>query len=433
MLTAALALLGLTLLGIALLHAWIDRGPLAPAVVYLLAGFGAMAAFGGLPDGLGNVDPHVWTVTTEVAVLISLVAVGLRIRLPSLVPAWRQALWLSGPGMVVTVALCAVAGVLLLGLPWPAALLLGAILAPTDPVLASELRVTSDHDRDAVRGTLTAEGGLNDATALPAVMLGLGLLGVHSLGTWGLSWAWYDLVWPIGGGAAIGAALGLAIGQALRWRVARQDRIDRDELLYFGLVMLAYAAARVSSSSAFIVAFVAAVVVLSPLQLRPNDRAARELADRLLAFGGRIERLLEAAAVLALGALLHQVDISWKLLAFAAALLLLVRPLSVLSCIRLGPSTTAAQRRLMAWFGIRGVGTLFYLAFALEHGLPEDLADALADAALLTVAVSIVLHGLSATPLMDTYRRSVERRREAQRKRAAGLEGRRAAEVGEDR
>lgn len=418
MLTTALALLGLTLLGIALGHRVVERGPLAPALVYLLAGWGAAAALGGLPQGVLSLEPAVWTHVTEVVVLVSLVAVGLRLRLPFLLPAWRQALWLAGPGMVLTVALCTLTGMALLGLSWPAALLLGAILAPTDPVLASELRVASDHDRDSVRGALTAEGGLNDATALPAVMLGLGLLGLHTLGPGALAWMWADLVWPIGAGAAFGAALGLATGHALRWRMERGDELHRDELIYVGLVLVAYAVARVSGTSAFIVAFVAAAFVMSPLHLRPDGQGAKPLADRMLAFGGRVERLLEAAAVLALGALLNQVQWSGAVLAYAAVMLAVVRPASVMAFVRLGPNTTRHQRRLMAWFGIRGIGTLFYLAFAIEHGLSGEQAKLIVQASVVTVAMSILAHGVSATPLMQAYRRSGERRRRLEQRRA---------------
>ncbi|MCY7316178.1 MAG: cation:proton antiporter, partial [Rubrivivax sp.] len=209
MLTPTLLLFGGVLLTLSLADRHVRRLPLSPAVIYLIVGFVAGALLGA-PDAralMGQASPIV--IATEAAVLVSLLAVGLRLRVPPTLRAWREALLMAGPGMVVTIVLGAVAAVLLLGLPWPAALLLGSIMAPTDPVRASEVQIRHEEDRDAVRLSLTAEGGLNDGTALPAVMLALGLLGLHTLGENGSRWWWADLAWPIGGGAVIGVAVGL--------------------------------------------------------------------------------------------------------------------------------------------------------------------------------------------------------------------------------
>jgi NhaP-type Na+/H+ or K+/H+ antiporter len=307
--------------------------------------------------------------------------------------------------MVVAVALGSVAAVVLLALPWGAAVVLAAILAPTDPVLASEVQIRSEHDRDAVRLSLTAEGGLNDGAALPAVMLGLGLLGLHEIdGDDGPGWWWRDLLWPIGGGLAVGALLGLALGLLLRQRARRGDPLARDELIYVGAVSLGYGAALATHTSAFVVAFVAAVVMLLPMRADHFSGSEAPLAARLHAFGASLERLVEAGAVLAVGVALAGRRPDWLDLAFALCVVALVRPLSVWAVVRHG-TMSPAQRRLVAWFGIRGLGSLYYLAFALSYGLPDGLAGPLVDATLLAVATSIVLHGLSATALMAAYQR----------------------------
>jgi len=353
-------------------------------------------------------------------VLLSLMAVGLRLRWPARLATWRIAFLLAGPAMAVTVLLGTVAGVLALGLPWAVALLLAAVMAPTDPVLASEVQIRSDQDRDAVRLSLTAEGGLNDGTALPAVMLGLALMGLNDLGVpapapdswlqsatwdWALRWAWRDLLWPVGGGALIGMALGRGLGRLMRRRAHQGERLARDEMLYVGSVVLAFGMARWLHCSTFVVVFAVGAMLLQPF----DDDAAPALAElalaeRLQAFGARIERILEAATVLAVGVALHSVPITAEALAYGAALVFIVRPLAVLAVVR-GATLATAQRRLLAWFGIRGVGTLFYLAFALEHGITGVLADKLVGAALTAIALSIVLHGISATPLMAAYHR----------------------------
>jgi NhaP-type Na+/H+ or K+/H+ antiporter len=401
MLTIALLLFGSVLLALTLADRAVRRLPLTPALVYLVVGYGAGTLLGS-PDSTA-IAGHAPTlvVVTELAVLVSLFAVGLRLRVPPTWKAWRAAALLAGPGMVVTIGLGSVAAWALLDMPWPLALLLAAVMAPTDPVLASEVQIRTDTDRDAVRLSITAEGGLNDGTSLPAVMLALGLLGLHPLGA---GWWWADLLWPIAGGAAIGSALGLLLGHALRWRLTRADRLARDELLYAGAVTLAFGIARAAQVSTFVVVFAVGVTLLLPLRRLDEHADEKDLAARLADFGGRCERLVEAGMVLAVGFVLHGLQPGWDTLAFAAVLVGVVRPLSVLAVIR-GTAMTRHQRRLVAWFGIRGIGSLFYAAFALERGVAGAAAADLLAAVLVAVALSITLHGFSATPLMAAHQR----------------------------
>lgn len=412
MLTGSLLLLGAALIALVLAERPVRRLPMSPALVYLALGWVAGALIYA-PDARVLVEHAApLLVATEFAVLVSLFAVGLRLRAPITLHAWRVALLMAGPGMVATVLLAMVAAVALLGLPWPAALLLGAAVAPTDPVLAGDVQIRSADDRDTVRLSLTAEGGLNDGTALPAALLGLGLLGLHPLGENLRDWWLRDLVWSIGGGALVGWLLGRLLGRLLRRRARRGDPLVRDELLYVGAVALAYGVARALGVSAFVVVFVVGAVLLLPLREAGLGHALQPLAERLCDFGARCERLVEATVVLAVGVALHGVAIGWRELAFAAVLLLLVRPLSVLAVVR-ERMLPRRQRRLVAWFGIRGVGSLFYLAFALGHGVEGELARTLVAATLCCVALSIVAHGISATPMMEAHRRRRERARTA--------------------
>lgn len=395
-------MLGLVVLVLALADRPVKRLPLSPAVIYLGVGWSAGALLGAPDAQVLQTHAPVLTLVLELAVLVSLFAVGLRLRVMTTFKAWRVALLLAGPGMVATILMAVVAAYALLGLAWPVALLLAAIVAPTDPVLASDVQIRSDQDRDAVRLAVTAEGGINDGTALPAVMLALGLMGLHALGSGGSRWWWADLVWPIGGGAALGAALGSLLGWALKWRTHRADTLDRDELIYAGALLLALGLARATATSSFVLVFVVGVTMLLPLRGLPHQG----LADRLQAFGARCERLVEAATVLAAGVLLNAADLGWLALAqalpFALVMAMVVRPLAVLACVR-RPLLPGSQRRLVAWFGIRGIGSLFYLLFALQHGVSGAVAQQLTAATLVCVAVSIVLHGVSATPLMTRY------------------------------
>jgi len=413
MLTAGLLLLGSLLLALALAEGPVRRLPLSPALIYLGAGALAGALLGGpalASPALIRQHAASLQVISEFSVLVSLVAVGLRLRVPPTFAAWRVAWLLAGPGMVATIAFATVAAWLLLDLPWPAAWLLASLLAPTDPVLASDVQIRSDEDRDAVRLAVSAEGGINDGTALPAVMLGLGLLGLHSLHEGG-GWWWADLAWPIAGGLLIGAALGLLLGVALRALLRRGQTLGRDELVYVGCVALAYGLARASETSTFVVAFSTGATLLLPLQQAPDS--GDEFATRLHAFGGRCERLVEATAVTAVGValsgLVQRLPLLLASVCFALLLIVLLRPLAVMLVVR-QRVMPPRQRRLVAWFGIRGVGSLFYLAFVLTQGIDAALADTLITATLSCVAISIVLHGISATPLMAAYHLRQERR-----------------------
>ncbi|MFM9916505.1 MAG: cation:proton antiporter [Rhizobacter sp.] len=412
MLTAALLLMGAMLIALALADWPLRPWPLSPAVIYLTVGWVAGALWGAPNTDLLVQQAAPLAFISELAVLVSLFAVGLRLRVPPTLRVWRVALLLAGPGMVVTIALATVAAHQVLGLPWPAALLLASVVAPTDPVLASDVQIESSQDRDVVRLSLTAEGGLNDGSALPGVMLGLGLLGLHRLGDFGLRWWWADFVWPIGGGALLGAAIGWLLGQALHWRLTHGDTVARDELVYVGAVALSYGLARAVHASSFVVAFAAGVMLLLPLRRLAVESGtgsaggsnAEALKERLHGFGARIERLIEAGLVLAVGGALSGVGAGWADVGFALLLVGAVRPASVLAVVR-RRAMPPSQRRLVGWFGIRGIGSLFYLLFVLEHGLPRDLAQTLVTATLTCVAVSIVLHGMSATPLMTAYKR----------------------------
>ena len=429
MLTATLLLLGTVLLAMCLLELHVTRLPMSPATVYLavgwIAGWMVRARMTTPPTAPERADMLV--IITETAVLISLFAVGLQLRLPWTFRGWRVAAILASATMLVTIALATLAGAWLMpGLGWSGALLLAGILAPTDPVLASEVQIRSKIDRDAGRVALTAEGGLNDGTALPVVMLALGLLGIGELGDHGLRWLWWDLVWPVAGGALLGWAFGRGLGKLIHRLLRQGHGLGWDELLYLGIITVAYGLSRLTETSSFLFVFAAALGLfrrspqattsLSQAGVRPD-----ELPDRLLAFGHRCGRLVEVVMVLLLGLAMPWVEWRGEPLAYAALLLVVIRPLSVFLTVTGLPKT---QRRIVAWFGVRGVGSLFYLALVMDSGLSPELATTLVNATLPAIALSVLLHGVSATPLMSRYRKrrvlqERDKRRRERRARAA--------------
>jgi NhaP-type Na+/H+ or K+/H+ antiporter len=426
MLTATLLLLGVVLLAMCLLELHVTRLPMSPATVYLavgwIAGWMVRARVRLPPTAPERADMLV--VITEIAVLISLFAVGLQLRMPWSLKGWRVAAILASATMLVTIALATLAGWWLMpGLGFAGALLLAGILAPTDPVLASEVQIRSRIDRDSGRVALTAEGGLNDGTALPVVLLALGLLGVGELGAHGVRWLWYDLAWPIGGGGLLGWAFGRGLGRLIQHLMRNGHGLGWDELLYLGIITVAYGLSRLTATSSFLFVFAAALGLFrhTPPAATPLTAGAGAhdgLSDRLLGFGHRCGRLVEVVMVLLLGFAMPWVQWRGEPLVYAALLLVVIRPLSVFLTV---PGLPRTQRRVVAWFGIRGVGSLFYLAFVVDSGLPPALSSELVNATLPAIALSVLLHGVSATPLMSLYRkRRVLQEREKRRRRRLG-------------
>ena len=426
-LTASLLLIGGLLLAMALAEPLIKRLPLSPALVYLLCGWLAgLLATPPLPDLDLPAQASVLRILSEIAVLLSLFAIGLKIRVGVGWAGWRAPVLLATLGVLWAVALGTGLAWLVLPLTLPQAFLLAAMLAPTDPVLASELQVHDEHDRDALRVALSAEGALNDATAYPVVMLALGLLGLHEIGaldgTPGLRWVLVDLLWSVSAGAALGIACGRGIGHIMQRKLRAGTATEWDELLYIGAIALIDGLAVVIHASPFLAMFAAGATLLRAHPAQKAEGEVQDYGQQLQAFGARCERLVEVLMVLLIGACLAHVRWSLLVVLFAVLMVLLVRPLSVfLSLPRRWMS--GPQHGLIAWLGIRGVGTVFYLMLALEQGVTGAVAQLLLSCALAAIALSITLHGVSATPLMNAYQRH---RAQRQQKPAVSKERKRS-------
>ena len=418
-------IIGLLLVGVAVATTFLKRLPLTAPMLYLAVG----AVLGPLGLALLVVDPlgsaSILERAAEIAVIVSLFTTGLKLRVPLSNRLWWMPVQLAFLSMTITVGLVAAAGVYLLGLPLGAAILLGAVLAPTDPVLASEVQLESASDSDRLRFSITGEAGLNDGTAFPFVMLGLGLLGLHELGEWGWRWLALDVVWAIAGGLAIGAAGGLLLGKLVIYlRREHREGLGGDEFLALGLIAAVYGGALLVHTYGFLAVFAAGLALRFLERRKTGDRAPEELvsqgepdedvathpekapahmAQALLEFNERMERVLEVALVLVVGAMLTPAFVSWRDLWFVPLLFLVIRPLAVLVGAP-GQHVGRVQRGLICWFGIRGIGSIYYLMYAVGHGLPPEIGARIVSITLCVIAVSVVVHGMSGTPLMKWYR-----------------------------
>lgn len=412
----------------------LGRLPLTGAMVYL--GLGALLGPAAL-DVL-RPDPYRYTeelqLLTEVGLLISLFAVGLRLGVPLRDPRWWLPMRLAFVSMTAMVAMVAALGVWLLQLPLGAAVLLGAILAPTDPVLAADLPVDAGSDPERLGFCLAGEGALNDGAAFPFVMLGLGLLGAHELGPGGSMWWGLDLIWATVGGVAIGGLLGSATGQLVVFLRSRHgEAVGLDVFLGLGLVGMSYGIAQLCLASGFLAVFAAGLALQRVRDVpRPHSRplpaahdsqghtyatlathshhASATMRDSVQGFNEQFEKLAELTLVLLVGAMLAYAPALPGTVLFVALMLLVLRPISV-AVATVGSSLSLSQRAMVGWFGIRGIGSVFYLLLALHQGLGTPVTDVLVTLTLWTVAASIVAHGVTAQPLMQRYLATHKQRR----------------------
>jgi NhaP-type Na+/H+ or K+/H+ antiporter len=419
---------GLLLVVMALSVTVLKRLPLTTSVLYLGVGL----LLGPLVAGLISIDAveqaELLERFTEIVVIISLFSAGLKLRLPFSDRAWWLPVRLAFLSMAITVGLITLAGVYLLQLPVGLAVLLGAVLAPTDPVLASDVQAEDPWDTDRLRFSLTGEAGLNDGTAFPFVMLGLGLLGLHDLGD--SAWRWFavDLVWAVVAGLAVGGLLGTLVARLILYmRRVHKEAVGTDDFLALGLIALSYGGALLIHAYGFLAVF-AAGAALRRIERRHTsapveevrelakvgkdhevathvEKAPAYMAQAVLGFNEQLERIGEVAVVVLVGAMITARYLPSEALWFVPLLLLVIRPAATTAGL-LGSNVSVAQKMLIGWFGIRGIGSVYYLMYAIDQGLPRAAAETLTGLTLATVAVSIVVHGISVTPLMAIYERT---------------------------
>jgi len=418
-------LIGLLMLTRGLTATSLQKLPFTSAIVYLLIGF----LLGPSVLSLFYFDPikqsALLEVLTEVAVLISLFSAGVKMPVPIDLARWRAPLRLASVSMIITVALVAAFSYQVLNLPLGAGILLGAVLAPTDPVLATDTQSRYPGDNDQLRFTLTCEAGMNDGTAFPFVMFGLGMLGLHELGEFGWQWFLMDVAWATAAAVVIGVAGGALIGNIV-WKLrGQQQKHDvLDDLVGLGLIAIVYGLSVLLHSWGFLAVFFAAVALrhtelklaraigMKPEQLgagvaEPIDSDSSSspvpppiVSAEALVFKEHLERLSELMLVLLVGGMLLLGFWNGRSLSLAAFVFVVARPVSVVIGL-MGTQTSWRIRGIAGWFGVRGIGSVYYLMYAIQHGVPESLARDLTQLTLIVITLSILLHGISVKPLLS--------------------------------
>lgn len=395
---------GMAVLVASILPRLLRNAPISMPMVFLGAGMAAFALVPTLPDPDPLQHQDFTTHLAEICVIISLMGAGLALDRPVGRGSWATTWRLLGIAMPVCIIVLTLLGMWLLGVGVGIALLAAAALAPTDPVLASEVQVGEPADQDEgpdredeVRFGLTSEAGLNDGLAFPFVYLAIAISVVGSSPlAWFPEWFGVDVLWRM----SIGLVLGWLVGKALAWLLFgnRSLRLSdsADGFVALAATFLAYGLTEMVEGYGFIAVFVCAVTIRSAERTHEYHRVLHSYIEQL-------ERLLTVVILVLLGGAVARgllAGIGWRELAVALAFLLLVRPLAAWLGL-LGGKTGPRERIALSFFGIRGIGSLYYLSYALGKGDFGGQAEWLWSFVGLVVTLSIVIHGVTATPLMN--------------------------------
>jgi NhaP-type Na+/H+ or K+/H+ antiporter len=394
-------IMGIAFVGAAILPRLLRPWPISLPIIYVGVGMLLPLLWSESPRADPLVHNHLTERLAELAVLVSLMGAGLKLErkigLKRWLVTWRL-LFITMPLCILALAL---GGYYLMGLTLGGAVILGAVLAPTDPVLAASVQVgpPGEANESATRFALTSEAGLNDGLAFPFVNLGILLAGATLATANWTHWLAIDVAWKI----AAGVGAGVVVGRVLAWLIFKFTRPNEivDGFVAIAITLVAYGTAEIIHGYGFLAVFAAALV------FRDQERD-HELHVTLHSFVDQIERLLMAALLMFFGAsITHGLfdALTWQSVAVAVAFILLVRPaagmLGLIGC-RYG----RYQRLAIAGLGIRGIGTFYYLSHALNQTeLLDENARALWATAGLIVLISIFLHGSTADRAMHLVQR----------------------------
>ncbi|OCW58464.1 cation:proton antiporter [Hoeflea olei] len=400
----ALAMIGAVVILARWLPRLVSRREPAAAPLMILFGAGATLLVPGLPLMPDPREtPLPWELVSELTVIVALFGAGMRIDSLQTWNRWGPTARMLVLAMPLTILAVALLGIGLVGMTVAGAILLGAVLAPTDPVLASDVQVGPPHEgaESPVRFTLTTEAGLNDGFAFPFVYLGL-IVAAESLnpGAWAFDWVLRDIVYRITLGVAMGWIGGKALGYIL-FRVPRGAVLAEtgSGVIALAGVLLCYGTTELIEGYGFIAV---AVLGLTLRRVEEHHRFHRQLHD----FSESIEHALTALLLIALGSVLPVLftDLTWTHFAVALLLILVIRPLSGWVSL-IGTDLDRRERAVISVYGVRGIGSIYYLCYAgshIEFVNEEQLWSLIA----LVILMSTILHGFSVGWAMDQLNES---------------------------
>jgi NhaP-type Na+/H+ or K+/H+ antiporter len=389
-----ITIIGIGILGMAWMPALTARTKISYSVVYLLMGMLLYSVFDFLPVPSPQVHGRSTLHLTELVLIISLMGTGLKIDQKFSFKTWIIPFRLIGVTMILCIAAVTAIGVYYFEFPLTASLLLAAALAPTDPVLATDVQVgdPNEEDRDNAKFSLTAEAGLNDGMAFPFVWLAI-ILAMSAGNTTSLlfTWAWKHIFYQIAAGLICGILIGKLLGYILFTLSKKHESfVTQDGFVSIAATLLVYGITELIHGYGFIAVFAAAVT------LRTHERS-HKYHNRMHAFSDQMERMLVAIMLILFGgSLVHGIldSLTWPMAAFSIVFIVLIRPLAGLIGLA-GTKLKVQEKLVISFYGIRGMGSIYYLAFAFSTVYFKD-QDALWSIVAFIILISIGIHGITA-------------------------------------
>lgn len=384
-----------------ILASWIPKGfkglLLSLPFVGLLTGYVAFS----LPLPLQQINPFADMLlserVTEFIVIVSLMSAGLKVERRFLFRHWKPTWLLLGITMPLSILLIALSGRWIAGLAPASAVLLGAVLAPTDPVLASDVQSGPPNKtpEGTVHFSLTTEAGFNDGLAFPFVNMAIAmvLLGSHP-GHWGWEWFLEDFLYKIVVGIGVGWTCGKLVGL---WLFTGKNRPTRilDGIVALACTLFFYGLAQILHGYGFLAVFVGAYTMRSVEKRHTYHSELHDLIDI-------IERFMTVVVLVLIGGYLVFArtlsDPNWTALLLALLVVFVIRPLAG-GAAALGIKASRGEKAFISFYGIRGIGSLYYISYGLNHA-DFPAKEFLLECVVWTIVVSIVVHSLSAELMM---------------------------------
>lgn len=393
-----ITIVGLAALAMAWLPALLEDVPISYAMLFVGVGFLIYKLPVNLPELKPLQNQEIVVRLTELGVITTLMGTGIKINREFSWKNWKIPFLLVLITMIICIAALAFLGWWALGLAPAAAILLGAVMAPTDPVLAADVQVgpPSKEKEDHVRFSLTSEAGMNDGMAFPFTWMAIAMaLAAQTGEEWFWSWLWQDLLYKIIAGIGAGYMLGRLLS-FLVFSLPKKTSFPkiRDGFVAIAATLMVYGLTEIIHGYGFIAVFVAGLTIGS--HEKPH-KYHRELHD----FTEQIERIFLVVLLLLFGGSLAQGllrSLTSEGILIGLAFIFIIRPAaSYLTLI--GQKITQREKIAISFFGIRGIGSFYYLAFGLTHAHFAE-AETLWAIAGFIVLVSVIVHGMLASPVM---------------------------------
>lgn len=386
--------IGIAALGMAWMPHFTKRTNISYAILYVGAGAVLYAVTDLLPFPDPLLERESTLRLTEMVVIVSLMGTGLKIDQPFSFQSWKVPFKLVSITMLLSIGAVALLSKWIFNLDLAAALLLGAVLAPTDPVLASDVQVGPplEKNKNNVRFALTAEAGMNDGMAFPFTWLAIAV-SMSSQGFEFQEWFLKDLLLKI----ILGIGCGYGIGKILAYAVFKvskeRDIFIRDGFVAICVMLITYGFTELLGGYGFIAVFVSAITIR-------NYELGHKFHLKLHSFTDQIERILLAIVLILFGGALVQgviENLSWTLVLFSFITVFVIRPVTAWFSL-IGEKLLPKEKLAISFFGIKGIGSFFYLAFAIEK--TSFPAEELWSIVSCVVLFSIIIHGATATYAM---------------------------------